>query len=186
MQVILVWGHVHPQAAFSNRDPSATTKKTMRFPMTSRLILALACTLILAGCGGFRESRLNPFNWFGRSRAVEAPVVDTTVAQDGRQLVADVIEMQVDPLPGGAIVRAEGRAPTQGYWDAELVLREGPDADPANPVYDFRIFPPVTPAATSTPQSRQVAVALYLSDVQLARITGITVQGANNARAVQR
>jgi hypothetical protein len=154
--------------------------------MTSRLSLALACTLILAGCGGFRESRLNPFNWFGRSRVVETQVVDTTVAPDGRQLVADVTLMQVDPLPGGAIIRARGRAPTQGYWDAELVLRAGPDADPAAPVYDFRIFPPVAQAASGTPQSREVDVALYLSDVQLARITAITVQGANNARAVQR
>ena len=154
--------------------------------MTSRLILAFCCTLILAGCGGFRESRLNPFNWFGRSRVVETQAVETTVAPDGRQLVADVTLMQVDALPGGAIIRAGGRAPTQGYWDAELVLREGPDADPANPVYDFRIFPPATPGVVSTPQSREVTVALYLSDVQLARITGITVQGANNARAVQR
>jgi hypothetical protein len=155
--------------------------------MTSRLTLALACTLILAGCGGFRDSRLNPFNWFGRSRAVETQVVvDPTIAADGRQLVADVIDMQVDPLPGGAIIRAAGRVPTQGYWDAELVLREGPEADPANPVYDFRIFPPERQGDVSTPQSREVTVALYLSDVQLARITGITVQGANNARAVNR
>lgn len=154
--------------------------------MISRLTLMFCCGLILAGCGGLRESRLNPFNWFGRSRVVETQVVDTTIAPDGRQLVAELIDMQVDPLPGGAIIRAEGRAATQGYWDAELVLREGPEADPANPVYDFRIFPPETPAATSTPQSREVAVALYLSDVQLARITGITVQGANSARAVQR
>ncbi len=154
--------------------------------MTSRLTLALACTLILAGCGGLRESRLNPFNWFGRSRVVEAPVVDNTVAPDGRQLVSDVTLMQVDPLPGGAIIRATGIAATQGYWDAELVLREGPEADPATPVYDFRVFPPVGQAATSTPQSREVTVALYLSDVQLARITAITVQGANNARAVNR
>lgn len=154
--------------------------------MTSRLTLILCCTLILAGCGRLQESRLNPFNWFGRSQVVETQVVDPTIAQDGRQLVADVTEMQVDPLPGGAIIRARGRAPTQGYWDAELVLREGPDADPAAPVYDFRIFPPETPAAAGTPQSREVDVALYLSDVQLARITGITVQGANNARAVNR
>ncbi len=154
--------------------------------MMPRLPLALCCALILAGCGGLRESRLNPFNWFGRSRVVEAPVVDTTVAPDGRQLVADVTLMQVDALPGGAIIRAEGRAPTQGYWDAELVLRGGADADPANPVYDFRVFPPKGEAAVSTPQSREVAVALYLSDVQLARIRGITVQGANNARAVNR
>jgi hypothetical protein len=158
-----------------------------RFLMTSRPLLALCTALVLAGCGGLRESRLNPFNWFGRSQEVAAvPVVDPTIATDGRQLVAEVTDLQIDALPGGAIIRAQGRAPTQGYWDAELVLRDGPDADLAMPIYDFRIFPPEAPAATSTPQSREVTVALYLSDVQLARITGITVQGAANARAVQR
>ena len=35
------------------------------------LTALLTLTLILAGCGGFRDSKLNPFNWFGRSEETE-------------------------------------------------------------------------------------------------------------------
>jgi hypothetical protein len=151
-----------------------------------RLPLTVFCLVVLAGCGGFRDSRLNPFNWFGRSEAAQLEPLVPEAAPDDRALVADVIDMQIDQLPGGAILRATGRAPTQGYWQAELVLREGPDQDPTALVYDFRVFPPVTPTAVSTPQSREVTVALYLSDIDLAGVQSITVQGATNARSVRR
>jgi hypothetical protein len=150
-----------------------------------RLPLILLCLAVLASCG-FRDSRLNPLNWFGGSQAAQVePLVPASVP-DPRALVAEVIDMQVDPLPGGAILRATGRAPTQGYWQADLVLRTGPDQDPTAQIYDFRIFPPVTPAAVSTPQSREVTVALYLSDIDLAGVQSISVQAASNARATRR
>jgi hypothetical protein len=151
-----------------------------------RLPITVLCLVVLAGCGGFRDSRLNPLNWFGGSQSADLEPLLPEEAPDPRALVADVIDMQIEQLPGGAILRATGRAPTQGYWQAELVLREGPDQDPTAQVYDFRIFPPVTPAAVSTPQSREVTVALYLSDIDLAGVQSITVQGAANARAVRR
>ncbi|MCU0801610.1 MAG: hypothetical protein MUD11_07515 [Rhodobacteraceae bacterium] len=152
--------------------------------MQKSLPLLLICVTLVAGCGGFRDSRLNPLNWFGRSETVTT--LAPAPAEDPRALVADVIDMQIDQLPGGAILRATGRAPTQGYWQAELVLREGPDQDPAAQIYDFRIFPPLTPTASGTPQSREVTVAVYLSDIDLAGLQSITVQGAANARAIRR
>ncbi|MGL5011393.1 MAG: hypothetical protein ACRC6I_16050 [Paracoccaceae bacterium] len=152
--------------------------------MPKTLPLLLSCLLVLAGCGGFRDSRLNPLNWFERSTEI-APLVPAAVADD-RALVADVIDMQIDQLPGGAILRATGRAPVQGYWQAELVLREGPEEDPRAQIYDFRVFPPVTPTPVGTPQSREVTVGIYLSDIDLGGVTSITVQGAGNARVVRR
>ncbi len=151
-----------------------------------RLPLTIVCLVVLAGCGGFRDSRLNPLNWFGGSQSADLEPLLPAEAPDPRALVADVIDMQIDQLPGGAILRATGRAPTQGFWQAELVLREGPDQDPAARIYDFRIFPPVTPAAVSTPQSREMTVAVYLSDIDLAGVQSITVQGGANARAIRR
>jgi hypothetical protein len=148
----------------------------------TRLVTVLACMLILSACG---QSRLNPFNWFKRS--APAPVtLAVETPDDARALVADVLSMDIDVLPGGAILRATGRTDVQGYWEAELVLREGPDADPTKPIYDFRAFPPVGAVDVNTPQSREVTVALYLSDIDLNGITSITVQGAGNARAVRR
>ncbi len=148
--------------------------------------LLIVCLVVLAGCGGFRDSRLNPLNWFGRSQTADLEPLVPADAPDVRALVADVIDIQIDQLPGGAILRATGRAPTQGYWQAELVLRDAPEADPAAQVYEFRIFPPVTAADVSTAQSREVTVALYLSDIDLAGVQSITVQGASNARTIRR
>ena len=151
-----------------------------------RLPVTVLCLVVLAGCGGLRDSRLNPFNWFGRSQAAQLEPLLPAEVPDARALVADVIDMQIEQLPGGAILRATGRTPTQGFWQAELVLRDGPDQDPTAQVYDFRVFPPLGATAVSTPQSREVTVALYLSDIDLAGVQSITVQGATNARSTRR
>jgi hypothetical protein len=148
----------------------------------TRVLTVFACLLLLASCG---QSRLNPFNWFKRSAPAPVTLAVETPA-DARALVADVISLDIDALPGGAILRATGRTEVQGFWEAELVLREGPEADPAKPVYDFRAFPPVGRADVNTPQSREVTVAVYLSDIDLNGVVSITVQGAGNARAVRR
>jgi hypothetical protein len=74
--------------------------------------------------------------------------------------------------------------PVQGFWSAELVplpLSEG-----GTQVYEFRVFPPVTRTDVNSPQSRQVDVAIYISDVKLENVREIVVQGATNARASRR
>lgn len=150
--------------------------------MTRLTTLALAALLTLTACGAVRESRLNPFNWFGPSEPRESIVLEDPV--DPRLLVADVISMDVEAYSGGVIVRATGRNPTQGYWDAELV--EAETDDPTEIVFEFRLLPPVLTSDVSTPQSREVTVAKTLSPARLEQITRITVQGANNARSVRR
>lgn len=152
--------------------------------MTKPLLAALTLTLVLGGCGGF-SARLNPFNWFGGSEetqtaALAVPAVDS----DPRPLVEQVIFMTVEPMQGGAIVRATGLPPTQGHWDAELVAR--PLDENGVLVYDFRLIPPLGRAAVSTQQSREVQVAAFLSDFKLDSIRQITVQGAANARSSRR
>lgn len=150
-------------------------------PARSLLLLTLCATL--AGCGGFRESRLNPFNWFGRSEPRETVEV---VAERGdpRPLVETVVSMTVEPMPGGAIVRARGLAPTQGWWAAELV----PARTEAEGVliYEFRLLPPVGRADVNTPRSREIDVAIFVSDYKLERAGEIVVQGATNARTSRR
>jgi hypothetical protein len=148
-----------------------------------RPVLALALCALLAGCGGFRDSRLNPFNWFGRSEPRETIVLGEE-RQDPRPLVEAVLSMSVEPMPGGAIVRARGQTPTQGWWKAELVPLEIDQNGLL--VYEFRLLPPVAPTDVNTPQSRQVDVAIFISDVRLERVSEIVVQGATNARSARR
>jgi hypothetical protein len=144
--------------------------------------LALCAVLALSAC----QSRLNPLNWFGGSEPVPASALVPPTEADARDLVAEVVSLSAEPMPGGAILTATGRAATQGWWNAELVLREGAGTDPAAPVYDFRMLPPPVPLPVSTPQSREVTVALFLSDIDLGGVRSITVQGAANARSVRR
>jgi hypothetical protein len=150
--------------------------------MNTPLITALCASLALGACGTISNSRINPFNWFGGSEEV-AMVTDTGKPVDRRQLVAQVTNLTLEKMPGGVIVRATGLPPAQGFWDAELVARPVEDG---KLTYDFRVFPPVGRTNVSTPRSREVTVATYISDIKLAGVRDITVQGETNARASRR
>jgi hypothetical protein len=150
--------------------------------MTRSLTVALAALLTLSACGAVRDSRINPFNWFGRSEPVET--VTLIEKADPRPLIGDVLSMSVEPYSGGAIVRATGRTDTQGWWDAELV--EAKTDDPGKLVLEFRLLPPIVATDVNTPRSREVTVAKTLSPGRLEYISSITVQGATNARATRR
>lgn len=149
----------------------------------SRRHVVLGLAVVLAGCGGLRESRLNPFNWFRKSEPRET-IVLPEAKEDGRVLAEVVLDLSVEPMPGGAIVRARGQMPVQGYWSAELVPL--PLGEDGTQVYEFRVFPPTGKADTNVPQSRQVDVAIYISNVKLENVSEIVVQGATNARASRR
>lgn len=151
--------------------------------MTRSLTIALAAVLALSACGAVRESRLNPINWFGRSQPTQT-VATVVKVEDPRPMVADVISMAVEPYSGGAIVRATGITPTQGWWAAELV--EAETDDPSQIVFEFRLLPPATKTNVNVPRSREVTVAITLSPARLELIRTITVQGANNARTTRR
>lgn len=146
-----------------------------------RVILVLALMTSLAACG----SRLNPFNWFGgdREQRIAVAEVETGTPADPRQLVTEVVDLAVEPTTQGAIVRAMGRPPVQGFWEAELVEVERSEGAI---VYDFRVFPPLTETRQGTPQSREVVVGANLTNFDLAGIRTITVIGAQNRRTVSR
>ncbi|MBP9048787.1 MAG: hypothetical protein IT543_03120 [Tabrizicola sp.] len=137
----------------------------------------------VAGCAGVRQSKLNPFNWFRKSQPRETIVLPGE-KKDPRPLVDTVLSMTVEPIPGGAVVRARGVTPTQGWWDAELVPQELDDKGIL--VYEFRLLPPPDRADVNTQQSREIDVAIYISDVKLEAVREIVVQGASNARSARR
>lgn len=155
--------------------------------MIRPLLASAVVVLSLSGCDGVRESRVNPFNWFGQSQEETlAPRTGWRRELDNRALVAQVSDMAVERFPGGAIIRAEGITPTQGWWDAELVAEN--DGRPVDGVltYDFRIAAPRTETRVSTPQSRSVSAAVRISDRRLEGVRMIVVRGAGNARSVRR
>ncbi len=145
-----------------------------------RVILSLALVTSLAACG---NSRLNPFNWFGGDRETRVEAAEAPTPDDLRGLVTEVIDLSVEPTPQGAIVRATGLPPMQGYWEAELVEVERTET---SVTYEFRVFPPPQPTRVSTPQSREVITGTELSNFELRGIRTVTVIGAQNRRTVSR
>ncbi|MFN3953505.1 MAG: hypothetical protein ACK4LQ_03570 [Pararhodobacter sp.] len=149
-----------------------------------RPLLALLAVSILASCGSIRDSRMNPFNWFGASRE-ESRLGPTAREIDNRLLVAQVTALVVERTSTGAILRAEGLTPTQGWWDAELLPATQRPVDGVM-TYRFVVAAPRETTRVSTPQSRSVSVAVALSVAQLEEISRIVVEGAQNSRSVRR
>ena len=152
--------------------------------MISRaILLTLAAALTLSACSRVSESRFNPFNWFGRSESeqVTAPVE----REDPRPRVAQVTSLVIEPTPTGAIVRATGVPPTQGWYGAALVPET---REPVNGemVYVFRAVPPPEPQPVSTVRSRELSVARTLSQQDLAVLRTVRVIGAQNALVARR
>ncbi len=159
--------------------------------MKKPLLAALMLTVALGACG-FRQSRLNPFNWFGTSQQQAAPAQydpvtgQKIVPQATVGMVAEVIDLVVERRPGGALVRATGLPPTQGWWNAALKAENGGKPVKGVLTFRFEIAPPPGQTPASTPQSREVTVATYLSDAQLDGVSQITVTGTQNARTSRR
>ncbi|MCE6950140.1 hypothetical protein [Cereibacter sphaeroides] len=150
--------------------------------MRRPLLLGLALVLTLGACG----TRLNPVNWFGGSEPATAtmtPVALPAPSEDGRPLMAQVISLDIDAMQGGAIVRAVGLPPTQGYWAAELVGRPVQDGVKT---FEFRALPPMAQTAVSTQQSREVTVGAFITAHELQGIRQITVVAAGNALTSRR
>ncbi len=151
----------------------------MKLPIIAVLVVATT----LGGCARIAQSRLNPLNWFGPS----TPAVVTTLyvpPEENRPLIAQVTQVKVEPYPGGAIVRATGLPPTDGYWNAELVAQ--PVDDQGRLVFEFRIFPPLEVVSIGTPYTRQINVAAAVSTIKLQGVSSIVVQGQSNALSSRR
>lgn len=153
--------------------------------MTVRaLILGLCLAMGLTACARVADSRLNPFNWFGgsESEATAAPALEEA---DPRPRIAQVTSLTIEPTPTGAIVRATGLPPTQGWFGAALV----PETDaPVNGemVYVFRAVPPRERQPVSTIRSRELSVARSLSAQDVAATRLVRVIGAQNALVSRR
>jgi hypothetical protein len=163
--------------------------------MKSPLVAVLTLSLVLAGCSGFRDSRINPFNWFGKSRQAEAitlvPVGGYgTSASDRRVLVDQVTRLEIRRTPEGAIISAAGLPPTQGWWDAELVAENHGLPVGGTITYRFLVGEPVPGTAVATrvltAESREVTAGAFLSNIALQDVRRIVVTGAGNSRSVNR
>ncbi len=173
------------------RGPGKVAGQGHRGTGMKRIVtVTLVVTLVVAGCGRIRDSRFNPFNWFGgsqsQSREVSALEAGMVAKVDPRPLVDQVTVMTVNRTPQGAIIQATGLPPTQGFWDAELVAEN--DGEPVDGVltYRFVVSEPQGARRVSTPQSREVTAAAFVTNRKLDDISKIVVQGLRNSHVSSR
>jgi hypothetical protein len=138
-------------------------------------VLLLLAALTLASCTSWLRAPPAQIEPEGGYRP--API-------DDRPLADQIIDVTVEPTPGGVIVSAKGLPPTQGYWNADLVKLE--DSAPGTVTYHFRMRPPLAAERVGSPLSREVVAGAYLSNTELAGVRQITVIGAQNSRSRSR
>ncbi|SPF80132.1 hypothetical protein [Pseudoprimorskyibacter insulae] len=164
-------------------------------------IVLLSATLVLASCGAVRDSRINPFNWFGKSKS-RAVATDTKevnplipVARRGLfsgpdevsegVLIDQIADLVVERRVGGAVIRARGIAPSLGISNARLVKVEEASTG-GDLVMELRYEPLPTAILGGSDDQRSVVVAASLTANELAEFRRITVRGARNERTTTR
>ncbi len=171
--------------------------------MRKSVSILMISALVLAGCGGVRDSRLNPFNWFGRSKAERV-----VTASDGTQnplipersggflrraeipyagVPVDVIkDLRIERAAGGAIIRVLAVSATQGAYD--VTLKADNDGEPVDGVLSYTLLAeyPAGRKRVGPESGREIAAAVFVSDVQLDGVRKIRVVGAKNARSSSR
>ncbi|TNJ40171.1 hypothetical protein [Phaeobacter sp. B1627] len=162
-------------------------------------------TLVLSSCGGWRESRVNPTNWFGQSRdaRVEQTVdenLNPLIPQEDEQRanllgrrdapedrslpIARIVDLRIERTTVGAIVTAVGEAARNGAYEAHLVPAE--TQEPGRLEYTFRVTYPKSATYSGTAATRTIRAAVSLSNQDLAGVRVIRIVGAENARESRR
>lgn len=174
--------------------------------MKKSLILLLAATLVVASCGAWRGSRVNPKNWFGGSEstpvAQEAPeAVNPLIPkkaglnffgspdddEDNSVLAETITELRIEQTPVGAIIHATALTQRQGAYEARLRLEEDPEAAEKGVLaYTFRILYPATSTPVGPERTRLVQAAASVTHQDLEAIRTIRVTGATNQRESRR
>lgn len=172
--------------------------------MNKPIAVLLIAGLTVSACGGWRDSRVNPTNWFGGSTS--APVETTTSAsanplipesrrgifarpedEDRSIPITKVTEMQIDPTTTGAIIQVVGVANRQGAFDAELRLTPAEDdADKGVLTYTFFVTYPEKPTPQGAERTRTIRQAISLSRQDLQNVRVIRVIGQENVRESRR
>lgn len=167
----------------------------------------LVSTLVLAGCSTIRDSRVNPFNWFGRSQVtpVDAslqtaevnPLIPTgrsgvfsfrrsNAPQSLAPLAAQVTDLTVERVQGGALIKATSLADTVGAFQVTLEPLNRGDAVDGVLTYELRSFTAPAGQVPMPPRARSHVAATKVTNADLAGVREIRVQAARNAAATRR
>jgi hypothetical protein len=173
--------------------------------MRISLCVLLVASTTLVACGTLRDTALNPTNWFGRNTsertASENEITNPLIPQGGglfarsaqREAVyaglpfEEITDLTVERIPGGAIVRATGRADRQGRYEVQLTPTTE-DETPVDGVLTYRLegVEPSRATAIGGPATREVTAARHITDQELRGVRSIRVEALRNVRTVRR
>ncbi len=168
--------------------------------MRTVLTLMVISTLTLSACSGWRDSRVNPTNWFGNSRSAPVATAEnpnplipqrtSMLRRDKREkyegtLVAEVTDLVIERTSTGGIVRVTGQTIRQGAYDVRLISEN--EGKPVGGVLTFSLkaLQP-TDQGQGTTAGRTVRVGEYVSKEVLAQTTTVQVIAARNTRTTRR
>jgi hypothetical protein len=170
---------------------------------TSALLISV---MTLTSCATVRDSRVNPFNWFGGSTSqpvqAEAPKANNPLLPERTGIFAkqraregvyqgkpvdQVTELVIERVPGGALIRATGITLTQGAYDVQLT----PETDTETPVdgvltYRLEALAPSNAIQGGATRTRTVTVARHVSDKALQGVRTVRVVAERNVRTTRR
>lgn len=167
------------------------------------LALTMVSSMLLAGCGGLRDSRANPVNWFGKSKSrpvATAPAetlnpliperADSIFRRNKAEVyngtpVDQITDLAIERTSDGAIIRVTGLSVRQGAFDVRLIS-DSKDK-PVNGVLSYKLLalqPGDQPPGSE--RARTVQAAVFLSTQTLEEARTITVTGARNAQTSTR
>ena len=172
--------------------------------MRITLSALLVSVTVLSACASVRDSRINPFNWFGRSTSEPIQQVENTnplipqrtglfASRRGTEETyagipfEEIIDLKVERVAGGAVIRATGRAARQGVYQVRLTP-ENEEELPVDGVLTYRLegVRPDFATPAGTPPTREVTAARKLTDQDLRGVNTIRVEGQTNARVARR
>ena len=174
----------------------------VRGTMRRFAILLVISSLLLSACSGWRDSRVNPSNWFGKSRSQPAPVATPEntnplipertgiFRKDKREvyegiLLAEVTDVVVERTSSGGIVRVTGMSRLQGAHDVRLT--SDTDGEPEDGVLTFSLkaLQP-TDQGIGSVAGRTVRVGRFVSNQVLDRTSTIRIVAESNVRTTRR
>ena len=148
--------------------------------MKTSLLLCLGVILLSAGCARVAQIPETIGSIFdGKPKEIRPEDIRPLVPEnkvvrsiDARPVVQQVTSLEITPTSGGVVVSATGTAKAAGTYSAQLVelSRAG-----GTLVFSLRSF------TGSGGGGRTVSVAEFVSNTDLAGITRIEVQGAQNS-----
>ena len=139
--------------------------------MTGRIILTLCAAVTLVGCSDDSQNASEDADV-----EIETPFT--------RSLVAQIVDLRIEPTAAGAIIRATGLPTRQGHFGGELVRVSEQDAEEGVLRYEFLLTAPFEETRSGPRQSREILVARFVPARELAEVTAVEVSSASNTQSV--